>query len=265
MNATTHKTAILVGAPSWARSFNATKNRAQEGAPTGYVVRRASMIAGLWFAATAAGAQPLPPEWQPFNPAPKANPTKYTLEDSPDGPVIRADADHSMSGLIRKQQIDLARTPLLRWRWRIERPLTTADLKTKAGDDYAARVYVLFDYDVSRLPWLTRSKLALAKAIYGVDVPAAALNYVWDNRYPVDTITPNTYTDRARMVVIESGGAKAGQWVTETRDVAADFRAAFGEDAPPVIAVAIATDTDNTGERATAWYGSIEFIPRDKE
>lgn len=54
------------------------------------------------------------------------------------------------------------------------------------------------------------------------------------------------------MIVVESGADKAGLWVTVTRDLAADFRAAFGEEAPPVIGVVIATDTDNTGERVTA-------------
>lgn len=205
------------------------------------------------------------PEWEAFTPAPKAPPTLYTIETSGDGPVIRADANASMSGLIRRRRVDLAQTPLLRWRWRIAAPLVTADLGTKAGDDYAARVYVLFDYDASRLPWTTRARLALAKAIYGVDVPAAALDYVWDNRHPVGTVAPNAYTDRVRMVVVESGAERAGRWVTETRDVAADFRAAFGEDAPPVAALAIATDTDNTGEKATAWYGAIGFVARDKE
>ena len=206
--------------------------------------------------------QGLPDGWQPFNPAPKARPTRYTLERDGNDDVIRADADHSMSGLIRTLRVDPAKTPMLRWRWRIAQSLKTADMATKAGDDYVARLYVLFDYDTSKLDFGTRTKLALAKLIYGVDVPAAALNYVWDNRYPVGTLRPNAYTDRARMIVVDSGAANAGRWVTVTRDIVADFRAAFGEDAPPVIGVAIATDTDNTGEQATAWYGDIRFLSR---
>ncbi len=206
----------------------------------------------------------LPNGWQPFNPAPKAKPTRYVVERDGAEEVIRADADGSMSGLIRRQRIDPARTPMLRWRWRIAQPLKAADMSTKAGDDYAARLYVLFDYDPAKLDFGTRTKLALAKLLYGVEVPAAALNYVWDNRYPVGTLRPNAYTDRARMIVVESGADHAGQWVTVTRDIAADFRAAFGEEPPAVVAVAIATDTDNTGERATAWYGDIRFLPREQ-
>lgn len=212
----------------------------------------------------AAAIAPLPDGWQPFNPAPKARPTRYIAERDGAATVIRAEADGSMSGLIRRQRVDPARTPILRWHWRIATPLKAADMATKAGDDYAARLYVLFDYDRSKLDFGTRTKLALAKLLYGVEVPAAALNYVWDNRYPVGTLRPNAYTDRARMVVVESGAARAGQWVTVTRDIAADFRAAFGEEPPPVVAIAIATDTDNTGERATAWYGEIRFLAREE-
>jgi hypothetical protein len=169
-----------------------------------------------------------------------------------------------MSGLSHVLRVDIKRTPLLRWRWKIAAPLVTADMTQKAGDDYAARIYVMFDYPVQKLSLGTRAKLKLGAALYGQDLPTAALNYVWDNRQPVGTIQANTYTDRARMIVVRSGAGQAGTWITETRDLAADFRAAFGEDAPDVVAVALATDTDNTGESALAWYGDIEFLPAPK-
>lgn len=201
------------------------------------------------------------PHWEKLKPAPKAADTKYELVTDSGKTVLRATADHAMSGLIHAVRVDLRAYPLLRWRWKVRAPLQNADMQTREGDDYAARIYVLFDYPSDKLSFGTRAKLRLAEAFYGQKIPTAALNYVWDNRRPVGTIQANTYTDRARMVVVQSGAGKAGQWVTETRDLAADFRAAFGEDAPDVVAVALATDTDNTGESATAWYGDIEFLP----
>lgn len=200
--------------------------------------------------------------WQPLRPAPKANDTRYSLTSDAGVVVLKAEANHAMSGLIHSVRVDVRQTPLLRWRWKIGAPVRTADMRQKSGDDYAARIYVLFDYPAEKLPFGTRAKLKLAETLYGQKIPTAALNYVWDNRYPVGTIQPNAYTDRARMVVVETGGARAGEWVTETRDLAADFRAAFGEEAPSVVAVALATDTDNTGESAVAWYGDIELLPR---
>ncbi|MBI3229759.1 MAG: DUF3047 domain-containing protein, partial [Burkholderiales bacterium] len=131
------------------------------------------------------------------------------------------------------------------------------------GDDYAARVYVLFDYPLEKLSLFTRMKLKAVELAFGTKIPTAALNYVWDNQHTVGTLRPNVYTDRARMIVVESGATKAGTWQIETRDLAADFRAAFNEEPPAIVGVALATDTDNTGETTTAWYGDVEFLPRD--
>lgn len=202
--------------------------------------------------------------WQALKPAPKANDTRYSLAQDAGKVVLKAQADRSMSGLVYPVRVDIRQYPLLRWRWKVAAPLKNADMTQKAGDDYAARIYVMFDYPAEKLSFGTRAKLRLAEALYGQRIPTAALNYIWDNRQPVGTIQPNTYTDRARMIVVRSGAAQAGQWITETRDLAADFRAAFGEDAPDIVAVALATDTDNTGESATAWYGDIEFLPDAK-
>jgi len=199
--------------------------------------------------------------WTTLKPAPKANDTVYTLVRDGDTTVLKAEARQSMSGLIHAVRVDVRQTPRIRWRWKIAAAVARADMRTKAGDDYAARLYVMFDFPQEKLSFTTRAKLKLAEALYGKKIPTAALNYVWDNRQPVGTIAANAYTDRARMIVVESGDARAGQWVTETRDLTADFRAAFGEDAPAVVAVALATDTDNTGETASAWYGDIEFLP----
>jgi hypothetical protein len=200
--------------------------------------------------------------WSPLRPAPNAPDTRYALVVDDGTVVLRADADRSMSGLVHAVRVSPTAFPLLRWRWKVEAPVAGADMGSKAGDDYAARVYVLFDYPPSKLTLGARAKLRLGEALYGQPLPTAALNYVWDNRQPPGTIRPNAYTDRARMVVLRSGSARAGEWVVETRDLVADFRAAFGEDPPDVTAIAVATDTDNTGGRATAWYGDFEFLPR---
>lgn len=200
--------------------------------------------------------------WEALKPAPNAADTRYELVKEEGTTVLKAEAKNSMSGLSHPVRVDVRQYPLLRWRWKIDAPVSGADMTTKAGDDYAARIYVIFDYPAGKLPFGTRFKIKLAESVYQQKIPTAAINYVWDNRHAVGRIQPNAYTDRARMIVVNSGTQKAGQWVTHTRDLVADFRDAFGEDPPDVIAVALATDTDNTGETATAWYGDIEFLPR---
>jgi hypothetical protein len=88
-----------------------------------------------------------------------------------------------------------------------------------------------------------------------------AVNYIWANRLPRGAFLPNTFTGNAVMVAVESGDGNAGRWIDEERNLAEDYRRAFGEDPPRIGAVAIMTDTDNTGEEAVAWYGAIRFLP----
>lgn len=149
---------------------------------------------------------------------------------------------------------------LLSWRWKVDRVVEKADLTRKDGDDFAARVYVFFDVRDEDLPWRVRLKLRIARLVYGSDMPSAAICYVWDNRHAVGTSAWNPYTDRVRTVVLESGNAHAGQWIEETRDVAADYRAAFESPrAPPVEGIAAGNDTDQTGESVTAWFGDFRL------
>lgn len=219
----------------------------------------AEPLAVARFSAAAPGG--LPEGWSPFSFAKSPRHTDYRLVSDAGMTVLRAEADASVSALLREFPADTRARPLLRWRWKVENLLQKGDIRRKDGDDFPARIYVLFDYDPERLSFADRTKILLARVIYGAKVPAAALCYVWDNRNPPGTIVPNPYTDRVRMVVARSGAADLGRWMTEERDVARDFRAAFGEDPPMISGIVLAADTDNTGERAVAWFGDITLHP----
>ena len=129
----------------------------------------------------------------------------------------------------------------------------------KSGDDYAARLYVSFDIPDERMSASTRLKVKLGRSLFGRDLPDAALNYVWDNRNPVGTRRASPYTDRARLIVAESGAARAGRWIAERANVELDFSKAFGGSARPV-QLAVASDTDNTGGSARAAFADIHFV-----
>lgn len=199
--------------------------------------------------------------WQPlaFPNIPRG--TRYALVRDGDAVVVRADADASASGLVYRLDAPLASRPRLAWRWKVADVVAGGDPRRKDGDDYAARVYVTFRYDPGRVSALDRAKYGLAKQLNGEYPPHAGLTYVWDARLPVGTVLPNAYTDRVRMIVVRSGTADAGRWVDESRDVLEDYRRAFGEEPPPVSGIAVMTDTDQTGGRATAWYGDLRFLP----
>lgn len=193
----------------------------------------------------------------------KVPPTQYTMKKYHGVQGVEAVAKASMALLARPLSIDLRKTPILCWRWRIEAPLVSADMATRAGDDYAARVYVAFDLPRHAMSLATRLKLQLARTIYGEHVPDAAINYVWDNRYKIGTRRANAYTNRTQMIVLRSGASDAQRWVEERRDVLADEKLAFGKAEPTASLLAVATDTDNTGETAQAGFADLHFVPRD--
>jgi len=165
--------------------------------------------------------------------------TNYRVVPADGGHALRAEAAGSASGLVYEVEFAPTEVPILTWRWKVENLVAKSDPTRRAGDDYPARVYVIFPH------WFfpkTRS-----------------LNYIWATDYPVNRPIPNPFTGNAAMIAVESGPEKVGQWVTERRNLVADFRAAFGEDPPKAGAIAIMTDTDQTGERAVAWYDDLRL------
>ncbi len=226
---------------------------------TSHAAQGSEIVVGPFSSATPGGA--LPSGWRVAK-LPGVTATRFTLAGSDGVTVMQMDASDAGASLFRPIRIDPNRSPGLSWRWRVQNLIAGADLRRKQGDDVPARLYVMFDYPLDRLSLIERAKIALARSVAGDVVPAAALCYVWDGTLPAGTTLWNAYTDRVRMIVVESGAARRGEWVSEERDVAADFRAAFGEEPPPISGVAIAADTDQTGETVRAWFGDIRFAPR---
>lgn len=205
----------------------------------------------------------VPAPWRVVQLNAEVPPTLYQVKHWDGVMAIEATADHSMALLARPLQVDLQRTPVLCWRWRVDAPLVKADMASKAGDDYAARVYVSFSLPSAEMNFTTRAKLALARTIYGDAVPDAAINYVWDNRYSVGTRKPSAYTDRSRMIVAETGAANAGKWVVARHDVQQDMMREFHSAQARLIQISLATDTDNTGEHAHAGFADFHWVGKD--
>ena len=132
----------------------------------------------------------------------------------------------------------------------------------RSGDDYTARLYFAFDIPATALSLGTRLKLSLARRLFGQAVPDAALNYVWDNRNPIGTARKSPYTDRAQLIVSESGASRSRRWVDERVDIAADYARAFPRQPGKPVLLAIASDTDNTKSRADAAFADIRFVSR---
>jgi hypothetical protein len=159
----------------------------------------------------------------------------------------------------------------LQWRWRLDQPLTgghgVVDILTQAGDDAALKLCVMFDHPLSSVPFLERTLLRIARNLSGEDLPAATLCYVWDSVHPAGLQGANPYTPRVRFITLQGKGAPLAQWLTENRDVAADFVRLFADElpagsaVPKVRAVLIGADSDNTGSESLAWVRSVAWIP----
>ena len=165
--------------------------------------------------------------------------TDYRLVQEQNRTVVKAVSNASASGLVKKMAFDPRQYRYLRWSWKIAGTIKGGDETSRRGDDYAARVYVIF---AGRFFWQTK-----------------AINYIWANKLAKGKSLPNAFTANAQMLAVESGNEKAGQWLSEQRDLLADYRALFGEEPQRAAAIAIMTDTDNTGGSAEAWYGEISL------
>ena len=172
-----------------------------------------------------ASGEILPSTWRVIT-LPKVPPNKFALvaDVSTGTTVLRIESNSSAGALgLPISSRDAAPSATLQWRWKVDRVLARADMRSKRGDDFAARVYVFFDVPLDSLPFFERVKIKLVRMLSGADVPTAALCYVWDNQQPIGHTQWSPYTNRVRMLVLQSGAPRINQWATETRDVAADF------------------------------------------
>lgn len=218
------------------------------------------LVVGEFSSATLQG--PLPDGWQPLTFKKIKNHTNYSLVKEGATVVIKAQSRSAASGLIRKIKIDPTEYPIITWRWKIANILARGDVAQKSGDDYPARLYITFQYDRDGLSFAEKVRYEAARLFYGEYPPSGAINYIWASNAPKGTFVPNPYTDRSMMVVVQSGSSGLNTWIDEKRNIAEDFQKAFGKRPPLISSVAIMTDTDNTKESATAYYGDIIFNPK---
>lgn len=197
-------------------------------------------------------------KWQRLT-LPKKDWTEYTLVTDGDMPHIKAVSNNSASGWKYLIDIDPKEYPIVEWQWKVDSVLENGDMTEKDGDDYAARIYITYDYSRRDLPLGERIKYGTMKTFTSFDIPLRSMNYVWANKAEVGRVQENVYTNWVNMVATESGNDKAGMWVTSTANVYESYKTAFEEEPKNITGVAIMTDSDNSKGSATAYYGNIVF------
>jgi Protein of unknown function (DUF3047) len=133
--------------------------------------------------------------------------------------------------------------PVLEWSWKTIGLPAGADVRRAATSDLSAHLLVVWP----RAPRLVRSRI---------------LAYAWDTTAPANTIERSHKTPTVTFVIVRSGNGNLARWLTERRDVRADYRSVYGEEPEPVQAVALWIDTNDTGAPAEAFIGEISFQPR---
>lgn len=196
-------------------------------------------------------------------PAQRLPATRFTPEAVDGLAALRIEAAASYGNLLHKPPPGALPRWLL-WSWRLALPNPATDLRHKAGDDVAAKVCLGFDLPLARLPFGERVRLQLARARTGEQLPAATLCWVWGRAEAAGTVVDNTYSRRVRYVVLRTAADATGTWFDESRDIAADFARAFGDEAaapPPLLAVGVGADADNSGGRSVAHLAALRFAP----
>ena len=207
----------------------------------------------------------MPNGWNFYRIAPFKKNTVYRLENYQGKTVLSANSKTSASGLAVKLRPRQASNLLLQWEWKATNPITNADNADGYADDAPLRILVAFDGNKSKLPLKEKMTFEMANLISGQEMPYATLMYIWSGKSPVETIITNAHTSRIKMIVVDSGWDNLGQWHKHQRDLAADYKRAYGEAPGEVIGIALLTDTDNTKSETRAFYGDIELIRKNSK
>lgn len=185
--------------------------------------------------------------------------TVYSLVQEDGRTVLRGVADRAASLYVAvlKPPTDLPAS--MAWRWKTDALVPDADNRDKNREDAPLRVLVAFDGDKSTLPKEEQKRFQRAKTLTGRNVPYATLMYIWSNHVPVNTVISSAHTAQLKMLVAASGSKGLGRWQSVHRNIAADYKRAFGAAPGRVLGVAVMTDTDNTGTKAVGEYADIRL------
>lgn len=198
--------------------------------------------------------------WKPFTFPKIKKHSVYTIETEGGKHVLKAESNASASAIVYKDDFDVYNYPRVKWRWKVRNVYAKGDVRTKSGDDYPIRVYIMFEYDPEKAGALDRIKYSFAKSLYGEYPPHSSLSYIWSSKDDPGTFLVSPYTDKAVMVLLEKGPAKAGTWVDEEIDIVKDYRKAFKTTPPDRARIAVMNDSDNTAESSVSYMEYIEVF-----
>ena len=157
--------------------------------------------------------------------------------------VLRMKAENaSASLLIPMEGVDLKKTPLLRWRWRVKTLPNDADGRDEKKDDQAIGIYVGM-----KDGWIRQNSVA----------------YRWETLTPRESSGTGKYAAGAVRVAwfaLRDGKDPTDTFFEEERNVAQDIQNAFGK-LPENILLSISCNSQYTQSKSEAELDWIEFRP----
>ena len=207
----------------------------------------------------------MPDGWHFYRIAPYKKNTLYRLENYQGRTVLAANSKTSASGLAVKLRPRSAQNLWLQWEWKAVGAIPQADNADSQHDDAPLRILVAFDGNKSKLPLKEKLTFEMASLISGQEMPYATVMYIWSGKNSVNTVLNNAHTSRVKMIVVDSGWDGLGEWRKHERDLAVDYKLAYGETPGNVIGIALLTDTDNTKSETRALYGDIELLRKNSK
>lgn len=216
----------------------------------------ALLLAGAaWAAEPAVDAALAAAGWRPLGFDGKAANRFRLVEDA-----VEVASESSVSLLYRAVTPDLARTPCLAWRWRVERSMPPTDLSRHGGDDRPAAVYVTFPYDPAEATVAERMKRVLVELVQGRDAPGRALVYVWGGTAARGAVLESPYMGSAgALIVLRGADAPLERWFEERVNIAADYARVFRRPPRPPSQLAIGADSDDTRSSSLARVADLGF------
>ena len=137
-----------------------------------------------------------------------------------------------------KGKVNLKDTPILEWSWKMVALPKGGNSCVKATDDQAGQVFVMWP----RFPEQVRSQI---------------IGYVWDTTQPVGTTCKSEKTGMVTYIVVRSGAAEVGKWMTERRNVAQDYKKIYGDNPENPGVISISIDSNDTGSYSESFIGPI--------
>jgi hypothetical protein len=203
-------------------------------------------------------------KWKPFYFSTIEQHTSYVLYAEDGEGCLKAASNASASALVYRETFNVYEYPMLTWRWKIENVYKKGNARTKEGDDYPLRIYVLFEYNLQEAGFFEMLRYKTAELLYGEHPPHSCLSYIWANKNHEQRVITNRFSKRSKLIVMKAGDVHTGSWHTESVNIIEDYQRAFNATPPATACIGIMNDSDNTGESSFSYLDYIE-VYRDKK